>query len=58
MNLLTAQETVDYFESFATHYYGPTTTIGGVTYTNQYNGKSYANPFTVSDGRATKTGPG
>lgn len=50
----TAAETVAYFRSFNTHYYGPTTS----TIRNEYNGKWYANPHTVTVGRATKDSNG
>lgn len=45
----TAAETVAFFQSFNTHYFGPTTS----SVRNEYNGKWYANPHTVAVGRAT-----
>lgn len=50
----TAAQTVAYFESFNTHYWGP----NNGSLKNQYNGKYYANPHTVAVGRATPTSVG
>lgn len=50
----TAVETVAYFRSFNTHYWGPNTSV----FKNQYNGQWYGNPHTVTVGRAKPDGPG
>lgn len=50
----TGQQTVDWFINHGVHYYGPSTG----TLKNEYNGQSYANPFTVDVGRATTTSAG